>query len=97
MPLYDFLCPERHVTEAIRPPDAREVACSCCDLTATRQFSSRVAIVGPTTDMRGMFRRYQEAASELPPSTTSALWGTAKSRARAMTVAGEAPPVPKER
>ena len=92
MPLYDFRCSESHTTEAIRPSEVRRIACPLCDLVADRQFSSRVGIVGPTTDMRGMFRRYQEASAEMggPPSQT---WSAAKAQANAMTAAGEAPSI----
>lgn len=90
MALFDFRCPEGHTTEAIRPSDVRWIACPSCDLTADRQFSSSVAIVGPTTDMRGMFRRYQEASSEMGGAPSGA-WNAAKAQANAMSMAGEAP------
>lgn len=103
MPLYDWKCPEGHTTEAIRRSDCVGIACPRCDLTASRQFASRVAIVGPTTDTRNMFRRYQEASAEIghTADTLAAatgrdvempnLWQEAKQRAAAMTAAGENP------
>lgn len=103
MALHDFRCPEGHVTERIVLGDVREAICQRCDLTATRLVTQRVAIIGPTTDTRGMFRRYQEASAEIahesdryeastglaaPPSSA---WADAKAHAVAMTAAGEAP------
>lgn len=96
MPLYDWRCDDGHTAEAIRSSSQREMACTSCSATAYRQVTNRVAIVGPTTDMRGMFRRYTEASQEIGAAATSALWPVAKSQALAMTAAGEAPPIKKE-
>lgn len=106
MPLYDFACMHKHTTEALRGSEVYQISCSTCGRKATRQFSSRVAIIGPTTDTRGMFRRYQEASAELDHSATKyeslndatapslGLWQQSREQAKAMTAAGESP-IPK--
>ncbi len=93
MPLYDFACMHKHTTEALRGSGVYAIPCGTCGRQAERQFSSRVAIVGPTTDTRNMFRRFQEASAELDHSAapTLGLWHQSKARAVAMTAAGENP------
>jgi hypothetical protein len=105
MPLYEFKCSAGHVTEHLVPSDVTDRPCSVtpCDDWSSRQFSSRFGIVGPTTDTRGMFRRYQEATAEIGHAADKMaastgrdiempnLWTGAKQRAEAMTAAGENP------
>lgn len=103
MPLYDFRDADGHVTEALRPYGTMLIRCRC-GLPADRVEVNRgIGIVGPTTDTRGMFRRFQEASAEMDhaatrmeeqtgqPAETPNLWQVAKHRAVAMSTAGENP------
>ncbi len=104
MALFDFKCPEGHVAERFVRGDVREAMCLRCDLTSTRQISAPT-VVGPTTNIRGMFRRYQEASADIAHETERYeastgrtapplnAWSQAKSLAAAMTAAGEAPTI----
>jgi isopenicillin N synthase-like dioxygenase len=103
MPLYDFSCSGGHVEEHIVPTTVRRRDCGSCDRPSLRQFSSQIAVVGPTTDTRGMYRRYVEASAEIDHAATKYehdsgkaatlpnLWTQSKALAGAMTVAGENP------
>lgn len=109
MPLFDFRCSNGHVSEAIRPSEVVGIACPRCARMARRNGVNRgIGVVGPTTDTRGMFRRFTEASAEIDhaassieantgqPVRTPNLWKAAQQRAAAMSAAGENPyPTPK--
>ncbi len=102
MPLFDFECSCGIAQEAIRPSGTESVDCPC-GRPARRVIARRFGIVGPTTDLRGMFRRFQESTAEIDHTYSKAeanlerpleapkLWAASKQRADAMTAAGEAP------
>jgi hypothetical protein len=85
-----------------------QIPCSFCGFTANRLAANRVAVTIPEVDMRGKFRRYEEASQEqehtamkVEQSTGQAvqappLWRMAKQKAQAMLARGEAPPMHKE-
>lgn len=100
MPLFDYRCEIGHTSELIRPGSVYRVPCDACGGPADRIISGHVAIVGPTTDTRGMYRRFTEASAELnhagADTVAPSLWGAAKQQAAAMVQAGEAPAIRKE-
>jgi len=103
MPLYDYRCTRGHTVERFQPSTVYALACSVCGNPADRAPAHRVAIVGPTTDTRGMFRRFQEASADMDhaasrieantgqPVATPDWWSAAKQRAAAIERAGESP------
>lgn len=103
MPLYDFRCPGGHTTEALRPLGTATTACACGAVAERTGVNPGIGIVGPTTDTRGMYRRFREASAEIDyaaarhtqqtgrPATVPNLWQAAKHEARARVAAGEAP------
>ena len=104
MAIFDFTCAAGHTTEAIRRPAVIGIACPVCARMARRSGVNRgIGIVGPTTDTRGLFRRYQEASAEIDfaaqrveaqtgqPARVPDFWGAAKQRAAAIERAGENP------
>lgn len=103
MPIYDYRCARRHITESIQPMDRSVIACSVCDSPANRLGAYRVAVTLPEIDMRGKFRRYNEATAEMDyaaqkveASTGQAVqapsyWAMAKQRANALLARGEQP------
>ena len=108
MPLFDYMCPWRHMTESIQPSTVRNIRCSRCGGDAERQISRRFGIVGPTTDLRNMFRRFNEASAEMNYAADTYeqrtgvaapeqnLWERSLATANAMIDAGEAPTIHKE-
>lgn len=108
MPLYDYRCPAGHVSEALASMDCTTIVCRRCDATAERLGAYRVAVTQPEVDVRGKFRRFQEATAELDASartvesstgqgvTTPNYWTAARQRLTAMHARGEAPAVRKE-
>jgi len=102
MPLNDFRCACGLLTEAIRPSGTDSIACPC-GRDARRIPPTRFGITGPTTDLRGMYRRFTEATAEIDhaaskieastgqPVQTPDFWGQAKARADAMVSANESP------
>jgi hypothetical protein len=108
VPLFDFHCAAGHTTEAIRPAEVGGIACPVCARMARRTgVNVGIGIVGPTTDTRGMYRRFQESTQEIDHAATRYerdhgqraalpnLWGIAKTEAAARAAAGEAPPARK--
>jgi hypothetical protein len=105
VPLYDFRCSGAHVFERRLGHSLPSVPCACGRM-AERLWTSPPAVVGPTTDTRGMYRRFTEASAEIDhnatrheqrtgqPATVPNLWQAAKQRAGAMVAAGEAPVPP---
>ena len=105
MPIYDFRCSDGHTTEAIRPMSTEAIPCACGGEAHRTGVNPGIGIVGPTTDTRGMYRRFTEASAELDYSAqryeqstgqqapNTGLWSAAKAQATAMTRAGEAPAV----
>ena len=83
------------------------VHCGDCQALAWRVTANRVAVTQPSTDVRGMYRRFTEASLEMDhaagkverdtgqPVQGRGLWKRAKERALQMIRAGEAPPVRK--
>jgi hypothetical protein len=109
MPIYTYLCHRGHaLVDAIRPMECAEVPCPRCGGPMERSAANRVAVTIPEIDMRGKFRRYEEAtqeqehlATKVEQSTGQAvqappLWRMAKQKAQAMLARGEAPPMHKE-
>ena len=108
MPLYDYRCPRGHVTEAIQKMDRFLIACSVCSSPAHRVAANRVAVTLPEIDMRGKFRRYEEAvheadhsAQKVAASTGQAplpppYWRMAKEISDTMIARGESPAMHKE-
>jgi hypothetical protein len=108
MPIYHFRDHEGHTTEAIRPMDCTSIECPHCGAEAVRLGAYRVAVTLPEVDMRGKFRRYQEATAEMDYAATKVeqstgqavqappYWRMAKAQAKAMSARGEAPAVRKE-
>ena len=108
MALYDYRCPTGHVVERRLDHDPGCLTCPC-GMMAERIWTSPPSIVGPTTDTRGMFRRFTEATAEIDHAATRIeqqtgqtvqtpnLWQAAKQRAAAMDAAGESPFTSKER
>ena len=90
MPNYTYRCNAGNETDRVRPLSAVTLECPVCAAPATRSAVNRIEVVGPTVDTRGMFRRYQEAAAELPAAQTAGLYQAAKAKAAALTAAGEA-------
>jgi hypothetical protein len=77
-----------------------------CGRTAVRQATNRVSTRTATpVDMRGHYRRFQEASAELDHAATTHeaatgqtvappnLWQSAQERAQQMHARGEAPPL----
>lgn len=103
MPIYDFACDGGHLTEAIRPMACEVIACRCGRDARRTGVNPGIGVVGPTTDTRGMFRRYQEASAEMEDraqrferetgqaAPDNGLWRAAKQRAAAIERAGENP------
>lgn len=108
MPIYDYRCPRGHVTEAIQSMDRFFIVCPVCESPADRQAANRVAVTLPEIDMRGKFRRYEEATAEMDyaarkveqstgqAAQTPSYWAMAKKRANDMIARGEAPAMHKE-
>lgn len=108
MALYDYTCSRGHVTESIQAMDCSVIPCAVCTSPANRVAANRVAVTLPEIDMRGKFRRYEEATAEMEYTSQKVeastgqsvqgppLWRMAKSRAQAMSARGEAPAVRKE-
>jgi hypothetical protein len=109
VPLYDYgPCSNGHTTEALRRSEVVGIACPVCARMARRTgVNHGIGIVGPTTDTRGMFRRFTEASAEIDhtatryerdrgvPAPLPNLWQAAKQQAAARVAAGEAPPARK--
>lgn len=102
MALYDFACKFGHTTELIRSQAVHLVDCPVCGGPAVRSEVNRgIGIVGPTTDTRGMFRRFQTATQEMDyaaskieastglPVQTPNLWQAAKREHQARVRANE--------
>lgn len=101
MPIYVFGCSQGHRSEVIRPVGTTENACPHCGEVCGRVYGYSMALTQPETDTRNLFRRFQEASSEIDyragqvESRTGQdvqnpnLWRAAKARAAAMTRAGE--------
>lgn len=99
MPLYEFRCDNGHVTEWLVPVGVEQTGCRC-GARAQRQFPSRFGIVGPTTDLRSMYRRFNEASAEMGHNAQKVeantgqsvrlpdYWGQAKDRASKALQAG---------
>lgn len=78
------------------------IECPGCAQPVRRTAANRIDVVGPTTDTRGLFRRFRESTAEIDhtfakaeadlerPIQAPSLWQEAKRRAAAMTAAGEA-------
>ena len=108
MPIYDYRCSRKHVTEAFRAMSETWIVCPVCSGVADRVAANRVAITLPEVDTRGLYRRFAEASAEIDHATTQVeqstgqavktpnLWKHAQRRAQAMTAAGESPAVHKE-
>lgn len=104
MPIFDFHCSCGRVTEAIRPASTETVPCACGEPARRTGVNVGIGIVGPTTDTRGMYRRFSEATAELGhaaarheqqtgrPAPVPNLWQAAKRAAQARVAAGEAVP-----
>ena len=45
--IFEFRCPNEHVTERFIDEDARETACSTCDATASRMVSAVQCTLDP--------------------------------------------------
>ncbi len=108
MPNYEFRCVRGCVSDLVRPLGTEQAACPFCGEPAARTHApSRFDVIGPTVDTRGMFRRWQEATSEIDhgaskieantgePVQTPNFWKQAKQKAAAMVAAGEAPVIQK--
>jgi hypothetical protein len=94
VPLYVFGCSQGHRTEQIVPLGTETSACALCDEQGCgRVYQYSMAITQPEADVRGMFRRFQEASSEMEHrgETSPHLWQAAKQRAQAEARAGENP------
>lgn len=105
MPIYEYRCRDCGSTaEEVRPVGTDLSSCPECGATSERRFASTgVGIVGPTTDTRGMYRRFTEAGAEMEhrseryerdhgtPAPAPSYWQAAKHKAAAMVAAGEVP------
>lgn len=104
MPLYVYGCSQGHRTEWIRPVGTSDADCGTCEERhCPRVYQYSVAITQPEVDTRGLFRRFQEASSEMDYAAgrveaatgqqveSPRLWQHAKARAAAMSRAGENP------
>lgn len=91
MPIYRYECPAEHRSEELVPVDTASIACPECGLATHRIYGYSMAITQPEPDTRGMFRRYQEASSELERRSPElpSLWQPSKARAQAIQAAGE--------
>lgn len=108
MPLYTYRCARGHVTESIQPMDRSVLACAVCASPANRDAAYRVAVTSPEIDMRGKFRRYEEAVHEADHSAqkvaastgqappTPPYWRMAKEISDTMIARGESPAMHKE-
>lgn len=108
MALYDYRCQNTgHIFESIQPMSRDRLFCIPCAEFAVRQAANRVAVTLPEIDMRGKFRRYEEATAEMDhaarkvestgqAASTPSYWTMAKQRAQAMIARGEAPAMHKE-
>jgi hypothetical protein len=108
VPIFDYTCSAGHTAELLRPAQVVGVACPTCARMARRNgVNVGIGVVGPTTDTRGMYRRFTEASAEIDAAATRHerdhgqraalpnLWGIAKTEAAARVAAGEAPPARK--
>ena len=101
MPIFDFCCDGGHTSERLISAEIRTVVCGCGRVASRNGVNRGIGIVGPTTDTRGMFRRFQEATADIDHAATRIeaqtgravetpdFWGAAKARAAAITRAGE--------
>ncbi|MCR4340465.1 MAG: hypothetical protein NUW01_11360, partial [Gemmatimonadaceae bacterium] len=101
---YEFACQTGHLSEELRPVGTTTIVCRC-GADATRR-PSRFSLGNPPTGagLRSHFSLFQEASQEMGHAYSKAesdlersipapdLWGQAKTRAKTMIAAGEAPP-----
>jgi len=93
MPLRDVLCDQDHRSEVLVPATAETFICPECGGSAKRVYGGYQAasVHAKADDMRGMFRRFNEASQELEhrgyggPSP----WSYSKHRAKSIDNAGE--------
>lgn len=63
--VFDFQCPNDHITEAFVNSDTREINCSVCGQTATRLVSTpRVSLEGTTGDFPGAAMQWERKRAE---------------------------------
>ena len=63
--VFDFQCPNDHITESFVNSDTREINCSVCGQTATRLVSTpRVRLEGTTGDFPGAAMQWERKRAE---------------------------------
>lgn len=104
VPLYEFSCPQRHRTEAIRPVHVTVMPCPDCGQTAFRESVYLNAQVGrvrtPVAERTVSLKTYQEASEMLADQHAReedraqrtlpqpSLWRAAKQRAEKLQAGG---------
>jgi hypothetical protein len=63
--VFDFLCPNDHLSEAFVNSDTREINCPVCGQTAMRQMSTpRVSLEGTTGDFPGAAMQWERKRAQ---------------------------------
>lgn len=63
--VFDFQCPNDHITEAFVNSDTREINCKVCGQTASRLVSTpRVSLEGTTGDFPGAAMQWERKRAE---------------------------------
>lgn len=63
--VFDFQCPNDHITESFVTSDTREINCSVCGQTASRLVSTpRVRLEGTTGDFPGAAMQWERKRAE---------------------------------
>lgn len=93
MPLYEYTCPTGHKLELVRPMGVETEQCPCGQISV-RGHVHRIVAHSPEVDLRGMYRRFNEASSELAHGGIDLpLYQMAKAKAGAMAARGESPQI----
>lgn len=63
--VFDFQCPNDHITESFVNSDTREINCKVCGQTASRLVSTpRVSLEGTTGDFPGAAMQWERKRAE---------------------------------
>lgn len=94
MPLYEYRCEDGHRTELVRPIGFDDESC-WCGKPSKRGHVHRVISREPEVDLRGMYRRFNEASQEISAAggDIGAVYRESKATAGEMVTRGETPTI----